>query len=539
MPAEPFALSTRPPPEPTAETDYEAICAAVTATARGRWFLDEYTRRNRNSDTTQVLAAIARLEAVVASDRAEQASHAAHQEVRIELLEMARTIAQTRAEVAESRPQPAQQQLAPPPTGVSAAPDVAAAAERLRQIAWTMRACGVELPVSDQIGQIADAILSIDTRQGLGDQRAQRLTEALHYLERRIDRLLDSYRTESTEAAPARVVSLPVAKGHDHGAAAGDTAVADTAELSINDDVVVTVAENVPEAPQPALAAATHEAVSTTETADPEPAAKAAATVDVQETPVERGGLDLQPLTPPDEPQALDAEPQAPDAEDQPESTSAGFDLEPLATSPYAAEAQDQLYVATHEPADERTLVADIGIDDDIAIDDSIAHEPFVQAEEPGDDAVAEPTVTVPSPTANGDAIAVQVGQDLGNLTEIAPADDGECAAPDSSADKHANDGQPMHAATVDDPADFLLEAPIDDVPPPAPPANMNAAHAMVSHALLAIEAELFDGPANAPAASLASAPPPTHAARRTAMTAGPLAALMAMSEEERIALFS
>jgi hypothetical protein len=67
----------------------------------------------------------------------------------------------------------------------------------------------------------------------------------------------------------------------------------------------------------------------------------------------------------------------------------------------------------------------------------------------------------------------------------------------------------------------------------------MNAAHAMVSHALLAIETELFDSPPNAPAASAASAPPPTHAGRRAPIAAGPLAALMAMSEEERIALFS
>ena len=106
MPAEPTALSTVPPSEPPADTDYDAICAAVTATARGRWFLDEFAKRNRNTDTTEVLAAIARMEAAVVGERAQQASREAHQEVRIELLEMARTIAQARAEVAESRPAP-------------------------------------------------------------------------------------------------------------------------------------------------------------------------------------------------------------------------------------------------------------------------------------------------------------------------------------------------------------------------------------------------------------------------------------------------
>ena len=137
MPGEPLALSTVPPPA-TADTDYDAICAAVTATARGRWFLDEFAKRNRHSDTTQVLSAIARMEAAVVGDRAQQASRQAHQEVRVELLEMARSIAQTRAAVAESRPAPSQD-LAAESAGESA-PDVAAAAERLRQIAWTMRA---------------------------------------------------------------------------------------------------------------------------------------------------------------------------------------------------------------------------------------------------------------------------------------------------------------------------------------------------------------------------------------------------------------
>ena len=149
MPAEPLALSTVPP-APTADTDYDAICAAVTATARGRWFLDEFAKRNRNSDTSQVLAAIARMEAAVVGERAQQASREANQEVRIELLEMARTIAQTRADVAESRPAP---RSLPPSRPATPAPDVAAAAERLRQIAWTMRACGIELPPPTRSGR--------------------------------------------------------------------------------------------------------------------------------------------------------------------------------------------------------------------------------------------------------------------------------------------------------------------------------------------------------------------------------------------------
>ncbi len=47
---------------PHGEDDYEAIRDAFMETARGRWFLGEYARRNRNADTCLVLDELARLE---------------------------------------------------------------------------------------------------------------------------------------------------------------------------------------------------------------------------------------------------------------------------------------------------------------------------------------------------------------------------------------------------------------------------------------------------------------------------------------------
>src|SRR6201987_2365242 len=44
------------------EGDYAAISEAFMETARGRWFLGEYTKRNRNADTRMVLDAVARIE---------------------------------------------------------------------------------------------------------------------------------------------------------------------------------------------------------------------------------------------------------------------------------------------------------------------------------------------------------------------------------------------------------------------------------------------------------------------------------------------
>ena len=51
------------------EEDYEAIREAFMETARGRWFLDEYARRNRNADTRMVLDAVARIEETLAAQK--------------------------------------------------------------------------------------------------------------------------------------------------------------------------------------------------------------------------------------------------------------------------------------------------------------------------------------------------------------------------------------------------------------------------------------------------------------------------------------
>ena len=174
-----LAISTMPPALPP-DADYDALCEALMASARGRWFLEEYAKRNRNSDTGLVLDAIARVEAVVRSEQAHQAS----QGVRIELLEMARTIAQTRADVAEAKPE---RTASPSASGT----DVFAAAGRLQEVAWTMREHGLDMAMCDQITDLSTAILSASSlRANPNDGRAQKLAEVLSSLEQRIDAML-------------------------------------------------------------------------------------------------------------------------------------------------------------------------------------------------------------------------------------------------------------------------------------------------------------------------------------------------------------
>ena len=51
------------------EEDYDAISEAFMETSRGRWFLGEYAKRNRNADTRMVLDAVARIEEDLAAQK--------------------------------------------------------------------------------------------------------------------------------------------------------------------------------------------------------------------------------------------------------------------------------------------------------------------------------------------------------------------------------------------------------------------------------------------------------------------------------------
>jgi hypothetical protein len=51
------------------EQDYDAISDAFMETSRGRWFLGEYAKRNRNADTRMVLDAVARIEQSLAAQQ--------------------------------------------------------------------------------------------------------------------------------------------------------------------------------------------------------------------------------------------------------------------------------------------------------------------------------------------------------------------------------------------------------------------------------------------------------------------------------------
>jgi hypothetical protein len=81
MPTETTAQVEQLPIAPD-EGDYQAFCEALSTSARGRAFLAAHARLNRNADTEQLLAAIGRLQSLMATPAAPQTSDTIKQQLR-------------------------------------------------------------------------------------------------------------------------------------------------------------------------------------------------------------------------------------------------------------------------------------------------------------------------------------------------------------------------------------------------------------------------------------------------------------------------
>lgn len=119
------------------EADYEAIVATVTQTARGRWFLAEYARRNRNADTRMVLDAVARIETSMARTPP--------------VVDPGPAVA---AALAEARRRAADLLN----TGRASREIVQQHVKALREIAWTLREWGTDNALCDRLDSHASAI---------------------------------------------------------------------------------------------------------------------------------------------------------------------------------------------------------------------------------------------------------------------------------------------------------------------------------------------------------------------------------------------
>jgi chemotaxis protein CheZ len=195
-------------PAPLSEADYEAIESAVMETMRGRWFLAEYARRNRHADTTMLLAALDRLEAFLRGERGVQSVD----RIRFDLVEMAKAIARTKAEIAAIKPDAdhhgkfgeATEELDSIVQATEAATsDILAAAEQIQEIAWTMREQGSDAEVCDLIDSKATDVYTACSFQDLTGQRTRKVIQVMHYLESRINAMIGIWGLDGAMAAEA------------------------------------------------------------------------------------------------------------------------------------------------------------------------------------------------------------------------------------------------------------------------------------------------------------------------------------------------
>jgi hypothetical protein len=124
------------------EEDYAAISEAFMETSRGRWFLTEYAKRNRNADTRLVLDAVARLEESLATQRQAAAVEVEDHRLEQALAAIRDAVAAAQASAMEAFDGLAlEQKLGPVRKG----------ARVIREIAWRLREIGNDGRICDLI----------------------------------------------------------------------------------------------------------------------------------------------------------------------------------------------------------------------------------------------------------------------------------------------------------------------------------------------------------------------------------------------------
>ncbi len=186
------------------EEDYEAIESAVMETTRGRWFLSEYARRNRNADTEVLLSAIGQLEGLMKTER----KGPKLERIQLDLADMAEAITRTKREIAQIKTESndgdrfaeASSELDAIVTQTEGATqDILQKAELVQEIAWTLREQGVDEASCDAIDAHTTDIFMACSFQDLTGQRTQKVVQVLRYLESRINEMMEIWGVDANE----------------------------------------------------------------------------------------------------------------------------------------------------------------------------------------------------------------------------------------------------------------------------------------------------------------------------------------------------
>ena len=172
------------------EQDYDAIREAFMETARGRWFLGEYAKRNRNADTRMVLDAVARVEENLAA----QKQAAPDNGLAEALVAIRRAVDAARAAASGAIDSLALEETLTP---------VRKGARVIREIAWRWREIGADGRICDLLDSQVNAIEGACGQIVSTDPKAV-LSAAFDLIEARIAEL-DESDTASPQAAETAV----------------------------------------------------------------------------------------------------------------------------------------------------------------------------------------------------------------------------------------------------------------------------------------------------------------------------------------------
>lgn len=189
---------------PLDDAEYEAIEAAVRATARGRAFLDEFAQRNKSLNTAALLKSISKLQ-LAHQDREPTVSLA---QLRNDIMEVVEDVALTRRDIAAM---PAAKETESEAGGEidsivgwaeKATSDILGAAEQIQEIAWTLREKGIGANACDELDARATDIYTACSFQDLTSRRIGSAIAAFEAIENRLHRLVEIWRLDDVEEAP-------------------------------------------------------------------------------------------------------------------------------------------------------------------------------------------------------------------------------------------------------------------------------------------------------------------------------------------------
>jgi hypothetical protein len=326
------------------EQDYDAIREAFMETARGRWFLGEYAKRNRNADTRMVLDAVARVEENLAAQKQAAPDNG-----------LAEALVAIRAAVDAARAAASgaidglalEETLAPVRKG----------ARVIREIAWRWREIGADGRICDLLDSQVNAIEGACGQIVSTDPKAV-LSAAFDLIEAQIAQLgeSDTASPQAAETAVSRPSPLPTPPGEM--AAADVEMVPGAAATNID------TATNAPAMPDETLRATADAAEMTAEAADAQ-------------------ALDTQaPDTQADDAQAAHAQAGYAQAGDMPAPDSMDVDAQDVDAQDDAVLRMVALEMAAPDPSD-IDLPADTA-DDEIHLVALPPADPVIAAQEPG-----------------------------------------------------------------------------------------------------------------------------------------------------------